>query len=125
MSAPSSPPASDAISDRLPDDAVPRVSSLALWRRYWLFGWLFESSDHADPFRAHAAMARNRERARLLPIYMRRYATTGALGLALSAASGPTGPMPMQAAGAALLGACLCGLVISGAIWLALRGPAR
>jgi hypothetical protein len=115
-----------APSSASPVDSVPSVaSSLALWRRYWLFGWLFEPCNQADPFRAHAALARNRERARLLPIYMRRYATLGALGLALSALSGPTGPMPIQAAGATLLGACLTGLIISGAIWLALRGPVR
>ena len=100
-------------------------SSLALWRRYWLFGWLFEPCNHTDPFSAHAALARNRERARLLPIYMRRYAATGGLGLALCAVTGPAGPMPLQAAGAAMLGACRAGLVVSGAIWLALEGPAR
>jgi hypothetical protein len=113
---------SSAAASGHPDRPIPL---LTLWRRYWLFGWLFERCDLGDPFRDRAALARNRARARLLPVYLRRYAITGTLALLLAALAGPAGPMPLQAGAAVVVAACLVGLVVGSAIWLALRMPSR
>ncbi|MEY4766051.1 MAG: hypothetical protein RI907_2724 [Pseudomonadota bacterium] len=45
-----------------------------LFYRYWFFGWLFKDVNRADMFERSRAWLHNREQARWLPTYLRRWA---------------------------------------------------
>lgn len=47
--------------------------------RYWFFAWLFRDADRGSRFERAAAWRYNREQARWLPTYMRRWLVTGAI----------------------------------------------
>jgi hypothetical protein len=45
--------------------------------RYFFFGWLFKDVNHGNVFERAAALRHNRDQARWLPTYMRRWAWCG------------------------------------------------
>ncbi len=51
--------------------------------RYWFFAWLFRDAERGNRFERAAAWRHNREQARWLPTYMRRWLVTGALSFVL------------------------------------------
>ena len=53
--------------------------------RYFFFGWLFRDVNRGNQFERSAAWQYNREQARWLPTYMRRWLTFGMLLLASGA----------------------------------------
>lgn len=53
--------------------------------RYWFFAWLFHDVGRGTLFERAAAWRHNREQARWLPTYMRRWITLGALLFVLGA----------------------------------------
>jgi hypothetical protein len=98
-----------------------RAPSFArLLYRYWFFGWLFRDAARGTLLEREAALRHNRERARWLPTYMRRWVVLGALFYGLGAL--------LEAAGldaAALVGfvpACMAApvFVVASAGWLVL-----
>lgn len=99
------------------------LASATLWYRYWLFGWIFEDCNRGNLFENAAALARNRSRAALLPVYIRRYATTGTLSLSLATLIGDAAPLSLQLIALSPLLACIPLLVISLSIWIALLTP--
>ncbi|PPE65589.1 hypothetical protein C1704_13220 [Caldimonas caldifontis] len=56
--------------------AHPRFRTLLY--RYWFFAWLFRDVARGNVFERSAAWRHNREQARWLPTYMRRWLTLGA-----------------------------------------------
>lgn len=64
--------------------------------RYWFFAWLFRDAGRGTLFERAAAWRHNREQARWLPTYMRRWITLGVLLFAV-------GALVEQAGGAALV----------------------
>ena len=99
------------------------LASATLWYRYWLFGWIFEDCNRGNLFENAAALARNRRKAALLPVYIRRYATTGSLSLSLATLIGDAAPLSLQLIAISPLLACVPLLVISLSIWIALLMP--
>ena len=53
--------------------------------RYWFFGWLFEDVNRASLFERAAAWRHNRQQARWLPVYLRRWAVLTLLSFAFGA----------------------------------------
>jgi hypothetical protein len=51
----------------------------SLLYRYLFYGWLFFDASRGDCFQRAAAMRHNREQARWLPTYMRRWGVLGIL----------------------------------------------
>lgn len=72
--------------------AAPSAEAPSLRRtlyRFWFWGWLLEPVMHGDPLQREAAYRRNRERARWLAVYAKRWTL---LTLACAwVASGPAG----------------------------------
>jgi hypothetical protein len=67
--------------------------------RYLFFGWLFRNASAGSALERSAALRHNREQAKWLPIYLGRWAITGALLLALEWLSERlTGNSPLSAA---------------------------
>ena len=99
------------------------LASATLWYRYWLFGWIFEDCNRGNLFENAAALARNRRKAALLPVYIRRYATTGSLSLSLATLIGDTAPLSLELIAISPLLVCVPLLVISMSIWIALLTP--
>jgi hypothetical protein len=99
------------------------LDSVTLWYRYWLFGWIFEDCNRGNLFENAAALARNRRKAGLLPVYIRRYTATGALSMSLSLLIGDAAPMWLQLLAVSPIVACVPLLVISLSVWVALRLP--
>lgn len=55
------------------------LSFRTLLYRYWFFAWLFRDAGRGNRFERAAAWRHNREQARWLPTYMRRWLVTGAI----------------------------------------------
>lgn len=99
------------------------LASATLWYRYWLFGWIFEDCNRGNLFENAAALARNRRKAALLPVYIRRYAATSTLSLSVATLIGDAAPLTLQLIAISPLLVCVPLLVISLSIWIALLTP--
>jgi hypothetical protein len=64
--------------------------------RYWFFAWLFRDAQRGNRLERAAAWRHNREQARWLPTYMRRWLVTGVISFGV-------GLVIEQLGGAALL----------------------
>lgn len=62
------------VSDALATAAIQPLPFRQLLYRYWFFGWLFKDVNRADMFERSRAWLHNREQARWLPTYLRRWA---------------------------------------------------
>lgn len=90
--------------------------------RYWFFAWLFRDVGRGSLFERAAAWRHNREQARWLPTYMRRWGVAGVAAFVL-------GATVEQLGGAALLAALffvpsaitLPVNAVIGAAWLGLK----
>jgi hypothetical protein len=51
----------------------------SLLYRYFFYGWLFRDASRGNRFDQASALRHNREQARWLPVYMRRWLVLGAL----------------------------------------------
>lgn len=96
-------------------------ASRTLWYRYWLFGWIFEDCSQGNVFENAAALRRNRAKANLLTIYIRRYAATAGLSLGAYTLLGDAAPLAWQLLLISPLLACVPLLVVSASIWSALH----
>ena len=99
------------------------TSFRSLLYRYWFFGWLFRDAGRGTALERDSALRHNYERARWLPVYMRRWAT---LGLLMYVAGGALEWAGLQtAATVAFVPACLAAPVLAVALtsWWLLRGP--
>ena len=98
-------------------------SFLRLLCRYWSFGWLFRDAGRGTWLEREAALRYNRDRARWLPTYVRRWFVLGsvfyAIGVLLELAGRDV------VASVAFVPACATVPVLAVAIasWLLLRGP--
>ena len=63
----------------------PGPSFRTLLYRYWFFAWLFRDVCRGNLLERAAAWRHNREQARWLPTYMRRWLVMGALAFAVGA----------------------------------------
>ena len=100
---------------------TPCLRTRTLWYRYWLFGWIFDDCNQGNVFENAAALRRNRARARLLPIYIRRYATTGGCSLGLANLVGDGLSLVWQLVLISPVLVCVPLLVLSASIWSALH----
>ncbi|WP_337878187.1 hypothetical protein [Caldimonas sp.] len=66
--------------------------------RYWFFAWLFRDAGRGTVFERAAAWRHNREQARWLPTYLRRWATLGLVFFVLGALVELSGGTAMLAA---------------------------
>lgn len=55
--------------------------------RYFFFGWLFRDADSGSDIERAIALRHNRDQAKWLPVYMRRWAVSGSVILALETLS--------------------------------------
>lgn len=78
--------------------APPAPGFRTLLYRYWFFAWLFRDAGRGTVFERSAAWRHNREQARWLPTYLRRWSTLGVVLFLL-------GALVELAGGAALLAA--------------------
>lgn len=96
---------------------------LHLAYRYWFFGWLFRDVGRGTWLERQAALRHNRERARWLPVYIRRWVVLCSVfyasGILLEFAG------LLAGASVAFTTACLAVTVVAVAIaaWLVLSGP--
>jgi hypothetical protein len=102
--------------------ADPTPSFARLLYRYWFFGWLFRDAARGTLLEREAALRHNRERARWLPTYMRRWVVLGALCYGLGALLEGAG---LDSAWMAFVPACLAApvLAVASAGWLVLGRP--
>jgi hypothetical protein len=101
--------------------SAPSFSSLLY--RYWFFGWLFRDACRGSALERDSALRHNSERARWLPVYMRRWA---GLALLMYLAGGALEWAGLEAAATvAFVPACLAApvLAVAFASWWLLRGP--
>jgi di/tricarboxylate transporter len=112
----------------LPNDARERSdapASRAAVYRYFFYGWLFRDAQRGSPLERAAALRHNRERARWLPTYLRRWLVMGLLLGALEAWSERAYGSPLVSAtlAVALVGVIVF-LVVTALCWTVLRRPA-
>ena len=60
------------------------MSFSTLLYRYWFYGWLFRDAGRGTVWQRAAAWRHNREQARWLPTYMKRWGVSGVLLFALA-----------------------------------------
>ncbi len=95
--------------------------------RYFFFGWLFRDVNRGNPIERAAAWRHNREQARWLPTYMRRWMAWGVFCYGLGAGAESL----LQAPGLSVVFYVPCALAVAvnaiiGAAWVGLRVvPAR
>jgi fatty acid desaturase len=87
---PSSSSSQSANAAVLPDPAAPcgqgaHLPFRTLLYRYWFFAWLFRDVGRGSLFERAAAWRHNREQARWLPRYMKRWCVIGAVTFAAAA----------------------------------------
>ncbi len=70
----------------------------SLLYRYWFFGWLFRDVNRGSLLERASARRHNRESARWLPVYLRRWTAFGLACLCAGAALEPVAPAQIQAA---------------------------
>jgi hypothetical protein len=107
---------------------MPETSFCTLLCRYFFFGWLFRDVREGDMFERAANLRFNREQARWLPVYLRRWLGWGVFFCALAVAA--EGLLPGSRLSSLLY--AVGGLSISfniaiAAVWIGLRqghGPA-
>jgi hypothetical protein len=79
--------------------AAPTPSLRTSLYRYWFYGWLFRDADSGSPMERAIALRHNRQQARWLPTYMRRWAVGGgAIGALEGLSERLTGDSPLSAA---------------------------
>lgn len=100
-------------------------SFFGLLYRYWCFGWLFRDAGRGNRLERAAALRYNRDRARWLPTYVRRWVVLGSVFYALGRLSELAGLDVV--ASVAFVPACATVpvLAVTIAAWLLLRGPGR
>ena len=101
---------------------LPAESSSSLWYRYWFFGWLFRDASRGTALEREAALRHNRERAKWLPTYMRRWIL---LAVILYGTGGTLEWIGLpDVASLAFVPACVAlpVLAVATAGWLVLRG---
>lgn len=100
----------------------PSLPLLQLAYRYWFFGWMFRDAGRGSWLEREAALRHNRDRARWLPVYIRRWFTlcAGFYALGVLLENGGLG----AAASVAFIQACLAMsvLAVAAAGWLLLCG---
>lgn len=62
-----------------------RPHGLALLHRFFFYGWLFRDASVGNMWERAAALAHNREQARWLPTYLRRWLLVAGVSLAIAA----------------------------------------
>ena len=94
--------------------------------RYLFYGWLFRDAAAGSPLERAAALRHNRERARWLPLYIRRWLGAGALLVTFELACERMLDAPLLAAAAAvLLVFVLLQVVLTAVCWLFLSRARR
>lgn len=99
------------------------ASFAPVFYRYWFFGWLFRDASRGNALERDAALRLNRERARWLPTYIRRWV---ALGLFMYCAGVGLEWLELDAvAPFAFIAACVTVpvLAVACAAWCVLRSP--
>ncbi len=98
-------------------------SFASLLYRYWFFGWMFRDAGRGTAVERDSALRHNSERARWLPVYMRRWALLGVLMYLAGGALEWAGLD--RVATMAFVPACLAApvLAVAFATWFLLRGP--
>ena len=93
--------------------------------RYFFYGWMFRDAQRGSPLERAAALRHNREQARWLPTYLRRWLVVGMLLAAAEAGSERAFDAPVVAAtfAVALVGVVVL-VVVTAICWAGLRlGP--
>ena len=86
--------------------------------RYFFYGWLFRAADRGSLLERAAAVRHNRERARWLPTYLRRWGVVGAgLLIAQRASEDALGSAVLSAAFAVVLVGVAVYLLITTICW--------
>ncbi|MBS0446172.1 MAG: hypothetical protein JSR59_09505 [Proteobacteria bacterium] len=107
------------------DDASPRRLGRTLYR-YFFYGWLFGDTEAGSATDRTRAIGINRDRARWLPVYLRRWATLGAIVGVLGRCSETLWPHPALAAlFAVAMTFVVVQLTITAICWAFLRDPRR
>ena len=99
------------------------ISPSPVFYRYWFFDWLFSDASRGNALERDTALRQNKERARWLPTYMRRWI---ALGLLMYAAGVSLEWLGLDGvASFAFTSACVSVpvLAVACATWWVLRGP--
>ncbi|MGZ8254030.1 MAG: hypothetical protein ACXWVT_04200 [Burkholderiaceae bacterium] len=94
-----------------------------LFYRYWCFGWLFRDAARGGWLEREAALRHNRDRARWLPTYVRRWVVLGSLFYALGWLLERAGLDVVASAVFVPACATVPVLAVAAAGWLVLRGP--
>src|SRR5829696_4550594 len=97
----------------------PRPASLSTTLyRYFFYGWLFRAADRGSDLERAAAVRHNRERARWLPTYLRRWGVVGGVLVALQLAIEiALGSAALSAAVAVVLVGVLVFLLVTTICW--------
>jgi di/tricarboxylate transporter len=100
-------------------------ASRAAVYRYFFYGWLFRDAQRGSPLERAAALRHNRERARWLPTYLRRWLVMGLLLGGFEAWSERAYGSPLVSAtlAVAMVGVIVF-LVVTALCWTVLRRPA-
>ena len=91
--------------------------------RYWFFGWLFRDASRGSALERDSALRQNKERARWLPTYIRRWVALGLLMYSVGVALEWLGLDSV--ASLAFISACVSVPVpaVACAAWWVMRGP--
>ena len=107
------------------DGAPPEPLTRSLYR-YFFYGWLFSDADGGSALERSTALRDNRERARWLPVYMRRWGFIGLVVYFLGRWSEAQWPGSLWAGVfAILMTVVVVNLVVTGVCWAFLRWGRR
>ncbi|MEZ5728973.1 MAG: hypothetical protein R3E48_13840 [Burkholderiaceae bacterium] len=112
-------PAADSILPSMVSELPLRVQAY----RYLFFDWMFADASDGSALARAAAQRRNRERARLLPVYMRRWLAVAGLLFGLGSLGDSRGSALVAATGFTGFALAVTVALVALVAFVGLRGP--